>query len=93
MDTWQNGLDEALERLREQVRPNPPRLDARDRSALAFVLDHVTPPAASREPPPFKRTAGPNKVHCTYCLAQFAADAEQWKQAQLRLNPCHHVLP
>ena len=42
-DGWQNGIAEAVERLRELLGPTPPRFDARDRQALAFVLDLVTP--------------------------------------------------
>lgn len=36
---WQNGITEACERLRAHLKPAPVRFDARDRQALAYVLD------------------------------------------------------
>lgn len=41
-DQWTNGLDEAIERMRQHVTAKPPvRFDARDRSALAFLIAEV----------------------------------------------------
>jgi hypothetical protein len=40
-DAWNNGLEEAVTRLREHLGEPVIRFDARDRSALAFVLDRA----------------------------------------------------
>jgi hypothetical protein len=41
---WQNGIEEAVQRLADaHLGPHPERrLDARDLAALAYVLMHVT---------------------------------------------------
>lgn len=38
MMTWENGLTEAIERLRAHLRDTHVRFDARDRAALDYVL-------------------------------------------------------
>lgn len=44
---WNNGLEEAIKRLEEHLRPvigeNPPpkRFDARDKAALRYILEIV----------------------------------------------------
>jgi len=40
-EQWRNCLEEAAQRLRAHVDERPVRFDARDRSALQFVLDHT----------------------------------------------------
>lgn len=75
-DAWKNGLPEAIARLREHLGGKPPpRFDARDKSALAFVLDTMAKPA--------KRWAvvfgnySPSEVESTHDTREAAEDAAE----------------